>query len=223
MRALADFGIARAELTLIANRHNDVIRVDAARSQRLVLRLQNNVLTDVQAKSQVEWMEAIAKGSQVKTPAPMRTLDNRPFTQVRLNGVRRRVVLLSWLPGCTPDPQTDLVFQSAARMIARLHDHAERFQPQRGFACRRLDEDWLFGERFFIRADKGRRHLTASHPRIATSAEKLTRRSMESLGESPDRFGVIHGDLNLSNIIFYRGRPSPIDFDEFGEGWYLFD
>jgi Ser/Thr protein kinase RdoA (MazF antagonist) len=46
---------------------------------------------------------------------------------------------------------------------------------------------------------------------------------MDNLGEDNRRFGVIHADLNLSNIIFHRGRPSPIDFDEFGTGWYLFD
>src|SRR5437879_6087955 len=35
-----------------------------------------------------------------------------------------------------------------------------------------------------------------------------------------------HNDIfrvDLDNIIFHRGRPSPIDFDEFGKGYHLFD
>src|SRR5690349_23953779 len=106
-------------------------------------------------------------------------------------------------------------------MIARMHLYAERFRPPRGFTCRTLDADWLFSERFFIRHSRAK--LERSSLRIANGAERIVRNAMESAARGKKQFGVIHADLNPGNIIFHRGVPSPIDFDEFGRGWYLFD
>jgi Ser/Thr protein kinase RdoA (MazF antagonist) len=111
----------------------------------------------------------------------------------------------------------------AAQMIGRLHRHADVYRPPRGFACRRLDGDWLFGARYFVRAAGSRKMLDRSQRTIATNAERLVRDAMARLGQSKGRFGVIHADLNLANIVFDRGRASPIDFDEFGKCWYVFD
>ncbi len=77
--------------------------------------------------------------------------------------------------------------------------------------------------RFFTRAANAGRHLSRSHRKIAATAETFVRDAMKILGYRKKRFGVIHADLNLGNILFHRGAPSPIDFDEWGKGWYLFD
>ncbi len=221
--ALSEFGLTKCRLTQIASRHNDVFRVDVAPQKRLVLRIQNDLLSDAQAKFQIEWMEALAKESGVVVPAPIRTLDRRPFTHVEMNGRHRRAVLLRWLPGRTARTGNEASYRAAARMIAQLHKHAETFRPRRGFACRTLDGDWLFGSRFFVRAANANKYLDASQRKQGAAAERLVRGAMENLGRSRRRFGVIHADLNLGNIIFNRGRASPIDFDEFGKCWYLFD
>ena len=221
--ALADFGIVRARLTHLTSRHNDVFRVDAASGERFVLRIQNNLMGDAHAKSQRDWLEALSKYSDVNVPAPIRTFDHRPFTHVEVDGNRRRAMLLRWLPGQPARKRDDAAYRASARMIARLHQHATTFCPPRGFACRRLDCDRLFGERYFVRAANAGQYLNTSHRKIAGTTEKCVRDAMDNLGHHKRRFGVVHSDLNLDNIIFYRGRPSPIDFDEFGRGWYIVD
>src|SRR5262249_24368986 len=35
--------------------------------------------------------------------------------------------------------------------------------------------------------------------------------------------GLIHGDLEPPNWVFHSGEARPIDFDEFGAGFFLFD
>jgi Ser/Thr protein kinase RdoA (MazF antagonist) len=152
----------------------------------------------------------------------MRTKDDRPFTHVpTVTG--RRGVLLQWLPGTTAAARSDKAYFSAADLIARMHRHAETFRPGRGFSCRRLDDEWLFGERFFMRSRPARRYANPSARKTLSAAERMVRTAMARLGKSPTGFGLIHADLNLANILFHRGRASPIDFDEFGRGWYLFD
>jgi Ser/Thr protein kinase RdoA (MazF antagonist) len=47
--------------------------------------------------------------------------------------------------------------------------------------------------------------------------------AMQNLGNSADRFGLIHGDLHQGNILHYRGEVRAIDFDDCGWGHYLYD
>jgi Ser/Thr protein kinase RdoA (MazF antagonist) len=108
-------------------------------------------------------------------------------------------------------------------MIARMHDHAEEFRPGRGFSARCLDGGWFFGSRFFVRAERAAEYVDRSQRKIAMRAEAFVRKAMEGLGRGRRRFGVIHADLNLDNILFHRGEPSAIDFDEWGRSWFIFD
>jgi len=39
----------------------------------------------------------------------------------------------------------------------------------------------------------------------------------------PDRFGLIHADLRLANLLLHDGDVSVIDFDDCGYGWYMYD
>jgi Ser/Thr protein kinase RdoA (MazF antagonist) len=222
-RALRDFGIVRARLTHIASRHNDVFRVYVPGTGSYALRLQNQLLNDLQVRSQLKWLESLASTSDVKVPMPVRTVDGRPFTFVEHGGRRRRVVLLEWLAGKTTTLRKDKVYRSAAEMIARLHCHSQNFRFGRGFASRNLDEEWLFGPAFFIHSRAASRYLKASDRKKIRTAEQFVRLAMQNLGRGKSRFGLIHADLNLDNIVFHQGRASPIDFDEFGRGWYLFD
>jgi Ser/Thr protein kinase RdoA (MazF antagonist) len=221
--ALRDFGFARNRLTQIANRHNDVFRVSVPSGESYALRLQSELLNDRQVRSQLKWLESLANESDVRVPMPVQTTDGKPFTCVMHAGVRRRAVLLRWLPGKTASTRNDSVYRSAAGMIARLHRHAETFRSGPGFSSRKLDAAWLFGPRFFIHSPAARRYLRAAKRKTAQRIEQFVQQAMLDLGRHPSRFGLIHADLNLDNIVFHRGNASPIDFDEFGRGWYLFD
>jgi Ser/Thr protein kinase RdoA (MazF antagonist) len=46
---------------------------------------------------------------------------------------------------------------------------------------------------------------------------------MARYGTAPDRFGLIHGDLRLANLLVDGPRLRVIDFDDCGFGWFLYD
>ena len=220
--ALVTFGISPRRMTLVARRHNDVFRVDAEGGP-FALRIQNDLLSDPQAMTQLAWLEALARDTTLSVPTPVRTIDSLPFTHVRIGDARRRAVLLRWLPGRPAAKADDDTYRRAAAMIAQLHDHATLFRPARALPCRKLDDEWLFGDRYFVRRVSPFLKLDASQRRVMTKAERSVRDVMDALGHRSRRYGFIHADVNLANILFHRGRASPIDFDEFGIGWYLFD
>jgi Ser/Thr protein kinase RdoA (MazF antagonist) len=43
------------------------------------------------------------------------------------------------------------------------------------------------------------------------------------LGQGPETFGLIHGDLHQENYLFHQGQVRAIDFDDCGYGHYVYD
>ena len=48
-------------------------------------------------------------------------------------------------------------------------------------------------------------------------------RELLAFVKSPDRFGLIHGDLVPENILIHAARLRIIDFDDAGFGWHMFE
>ena len=47
---------------------------------------------------------------------------------------------------------------------------------------------------------------------------------MSELGQGPDVYGLIHADLGLdANVLFWKGEPRAIDFDDSGFGYWVYD
>ena len=46
---------------------------------------------------------------------------------------------------------------------------------------------------------------------------------LRAYGKTPDRYGPIHADVTPENVLVQHGRMTLIDFDDSGEGYYLFD
>jgi Ser/Thr protein kinase RdoA (MazF antagonist) len=48
-------------------------------------------------------------------------------------------------------------------------------------------------------------------------------RRLERYGKGPERFGLIHCDLRLANLLIDGPTVKVIDFDDCGFGWYMYD
>src|SRR5687768_16136848 len=80
--ALRDFGFNQARLVQLASRHNDVFRVTVPGGERYVLRLQNDLMSDAQAATQLLWLDALSQQTSVRVPRPVKTMDGRIFAHV---------------------------------------------------------------------------------------------------------------------------------------------
>ena len=93
-RALAQWGMAGAELELIAARENEVFRVlQGDRSFALRLHRQG-YRTYEELVSELDWMDAASRGG-ILVPAPVADRDGK-FLHL-IDG--RQVDVLTWLPG----------------------------------------------------------------------------------------------------------------------------
>ena len=110
------------------------------------------------------------------------------------------------------------------RMVARLHAFAAGWQPPEGFERFVWDWEGLLGGRGFGYTVK---ELVASMPEHLQEPFQTvsleTRAVMEDLGKGPDAYGLIHSDMYPENVLFKAGEAYPIDFEDCGFGYWLWD
>ena len=65
--------------------------------------------------------------------------------------------------------------------------------------------------------------LSASDIAAIEACEALMKKRLLAYGKSPDRYGLIHSDLRMPNLLQDGDKISVLDFDDCGMGWYLYD
>jgi Ser/Thr protein kinase RdoA (MazF antagonist) len=57
---------------------------------------------------------------------------------------------------------------------------------------------------------------------VAATVERVWG-ALREFGEGPEGFGLLHGDLHHGNTLFQAGQVGAIDFDDCGDGPWLYD
>lgn len=118
------------------------------------------------------------------------------------------------------DPQH---FAAMGAIAARMHRVAEELAGRRAFPRTPWDAEGVVGERALWGDaltvpgldEEGRRQLASTRRYIM---DRLAR-----FGTAPAVYGAIHADFTPENVLVHGDDLVVIDFDDFGDGWYLFD
>ncbi len=65
--------------------------------------------------------------------------------------------------------------------------------------------------------------LTPGQRSVYGHAVAVAQKRLEVYGKGPDRYGLIHSDLNINNILVNGDDIYVLDFDDCGFGWFLYD
>jgi Ser/Thr protein kinase RdoA (MazF antagonist) len=156
----------------------------------------------------------------VETPAPLRGADGT-FVQSlpSLFGFpTRSAVAFEFAPGREPAADADLPgwFRTLGALTARMHSHARGWIPPGGFQRKIWDFDSMFGTQAYWGPWRAGVGLDAAGTTLMDRAVMLIRTRLERFGRSPERFGLIHADLRLANLIVDEPHLRVIDFDDCG-------
>lgn len=235
--ALGHYDLESARLVFLQYEGNVVFRVDVpgpgggktspCSGGRYVLRVHTTRNTEA-ITSELVWLAALRHEGGLGVPEPVTTPDGRLYTSLRMPDEDREwhVSLLRWVAGrrLRKGPSPDLA-RAWGDTLGRLHRFAARWKPPESFTRMYL------GWRGLYRQDGGLWHpageLVAMMPHKYRGAfEAVTkdiRGVMENLGEDPDAFGLVHGDMYLENVLFRAGDAYIIDFDDCGFGYWMYD
>jgi len=233
--ALSRFGIENtAEITFVKYRENHVFRVALADGSSLALRLHRpDYRSDREIENELEYICALReRGLPVVEIVP--SSSGELWSTVDWNGHTRRVSIQRWLEDAAPVgdvsaafdglAQTDAAaFAEIGRLVARLHNDAEALGRPAGFERAPWDLDGLVGTEPLWGDPTKLRSLSDEQRTIVRAASARVRAELSTLSVDAHHFGVVHADLTPENILRDASGLVIIDFDDFGEGWYLFD
>ena len=228
-RALKCWGMsARAVFTLLNISENATYRIDDPdRAEPLILRVhRTGYHTHNAVKTELAWMKALQAEAGVETPQAIPTLDGELIQTVATPELaeERFVVMFAFIEGQEPD-ESDLVepFTRLGAIAAKMHLHSRRWQRPPYFERLVWDYERTIGPH----GNWGDWHaglgLTEERIAVLEQAARLIGERLTRFGKGPDRFGLIHADLRLANLLVTPTDTRVIDFDDAGLSWFLYD
>lgn len=227
--ALPQWGLPPdASLALLNVSENATFRIDPPAGPPVVLRVHRlNYHTAAEIRAEIAWIEALRQGSVVETPAPLAGVDGDIVQPLRSPGglPERQAVAFAFAGGSEPVVDADLPawFGRLGALTARMHRQAQGWTLPPNFRRKTWDFDGMFGPRAFWGDWRAGVGLDAGGTVVMSRALDLIRHRLERFGRAPARFGLVHADLRLANLLVDGEILRVIDFDDCGFSWRLYD
>jgi Ser/Thr protein kinase RdoA (MazF antagonist) len=229
--ALEPFGLdPGSEVTLCNVSENHTYRVDdAATGRRLALRVHRPTYRSVaQIESELAWLDALREEDVVATPGVVPATDGRRVVSVSVPGLdARNVVVFEWLPGIAPDLDSGdaaiVQFKTLGAISARMHGHARGWRRPPGFTRPRWDYDYTLGPSGHWGAWQDGLGMGPEERKQLDRLDATIAARLASYGDGETRFGLVHADIRLANLLIDGDRVQVIDFDDSGFSWFMYD
>jgi len=227
--ALALWDIPRdTPATLINLSENATYRVDVAGAPPVILRIhREDYHTRNAIASELAWLAALREEGFVTTPPVVRGRDGEEIQTLGSPELPRprHMVMFEFLTGEEPDERQDLIapFETLGAISAKLHTHARHWRRPAGFERLTWDDEHIVGATPNWGDWREAPAMDAAARAILQRQEDTIRRRLKAFGKGPERYGLIHADLRLANLLLDGKTTKVIDFDDCGFGWNLYD
>ncbi|MCB8887834.1 phosphotransferase [Halomonas malpeensis] len=194
--------------------------------RRRVLRLHRpDYHTRAEIESELAWLATLRADTRLQVPLPLATTGPSPVVELALDDRRFYAVGFDFIEGQAPQADDTLVawFEKLGALTATLHEHSRRWTPPGNFVRTRWHLDSMIGPHG-LWGDWRRAHgLTAADERVIARAIERIHRVIGVYDRLPGRYGLVHADLRLANLLVENDQLAVIDFDDCGFCWYAFD
>ena len=191
--------------------------------------------TEAEIESELAWMDALRAEAGVRTPRVLPAPDGQRVLALpdigepaepgaaAGPGALRHCVRFEYLTGTEPAADDAAHFAELGEVTARMHQHAREWPRPAWFTRFSWNYDAAFGrEARWGRWQDGIGVGPAERAVLGRLDSVLAGR-LARFGAGPDRYGLVHADTRLANLLVDGGKVSVIDFDDSGFSWYLYD
>jgi Ser/Thr protein kinase RdoA (MazF antagonist) len=219
---------SKTKLSLLCISENATfLATDPSRDEPVVFRVHRpGYHSQKEIISELQWIEDIRANRIVDTPCPLKTIENNLVASFQHGDEQRYVVAFEFMQGSEPEESDDLAqgFYQLGEITARLHQHASQWITPADFSRKIWDFETTLGSHPHWGDWRAALGLDSDGKNQLDGCINLLAQQLDDYGSSPDRFGLIHADLRLANLLVEDDdRLSVIDFDDCGFGWYMYD
>ena len=196
--------------------------------QRWVLRVYRPGYRSIpEIESELHWIRALRAEDVIRTPAVLPRADggDNYLHFLSSSAGPLAVACFEYVYGRAPTLEDDQVelLRRIGGLSARLQEHVRRWQPPRGFTRKRWDFQTMLGRQAYWGDWRCALGLDERGLRLLEEAFVWIFDRIQRYGQSPDRFGLIHGDLRAANLLLDAEGLQVIDFDDSGLSWFGMD
>lgn len=229
-QALPLYGLdGRADVRLLNHSENTTFLVREHGGRTAVLRINRpGYHTESVLESEITWLQALLADGSVGTAAPLAGLDGRFIQRIRHDEYAQQLncALFEFLPGQNPEENRQTLvreFEKLGGITALLHRQVRSWPGSVGLDRPHWDFRHILGAEPRWGCWREGLGMTPDKEALFERAVRVIERRLEAYGRGPERYGLIHADLRLANLLVDDGRVRVIDFDDCGFGWFLYD
>jgi 4-aminobutyrate aminotransferase-like enzyme/aminoglycoside phosphotransferase (APT) family kinase protein len=216
-----------ASVSLLTVSENATFLVtDENNDQRFIIRVHRpEYHSKHEIHSELLWIQSLRQQALLNTPEPLTMRDGSLIAAIEDDGVERYLVAFEFMPGKQPDEDESLIegFEILGATSARLHQQSRQWPLPEGFSRKKWNFDSAFGTKPLWGDWREAPGLDDSGQAILEQLCEVLEAKLHRYGETPDRFGLVHADLRLANLLVDDKQLSVIDFDDCGFSWFIYD
>lgn len=205
---------------------NWTYRIEASSPAAVVLRIYRpGGRSSAEIMSELAWMEAIRLDSESLVPGIIATTKGSQVLELTRDPPLDPCycVMFSCAPGREPaEDELAAWFPRLGAITAQLHQHARSWTRPSWFRRPRWDLNTTLGDRPHWGPWQSSVTDAEELRQLERLAELVTAR-LSRFGDGAERFGLVHADLRLANLLVDGDRITVIDFEDCGLSWYLYD
>lgn len=205
--------------TLINLSENHTFRIDAPQASTVLRLHRPGYQSQSSIQSELTWLAALARDTDLPVVRP---LPGRNGEFVQSAGPARHAVLFAFEQGQEPHRATPELFATLGRFAATAHAHVRAWQPPPGFSR----PHWTAGTMLAptgLWGDWRQAPGIAPVRSVLDEVEAHLHQALARYGTGADRFGLIHADMRLANLLVDGDQVRLLDFDDCGFGWFVYD
>ncbi|WP_445115331.1 phosphotransferase enzyme family protein [Acinetobacter sp. WZC-1] len=175
-------------------------------------------------ESELQWLHALNEYG-IAVPQAIADMHGQHVLTLSLtDDIHRFAVLFNWIEGDMPTVDVDpTAFRQLGQITARLHRHSKSWQRPDNFQRIIWNHETMLGTDGHWGEWRHAPHLKrADHPLLEETIANIGH-ELNAFGKSEDRYGLIHADLRLTNLLLQHERIGVIDFDDCGMSWFMHD
>lgn len=233
--ALTEYPGEFSQPELVKYRENAIFSVKRDDGERFVVRIhRHDYHSDAALASELAWMESLFD-SGLPVPQVLRCKHDRAMVLGSDAAVpeARQVDLLTWVNGVSLGRMEEsgtlslaercAIYRNIGALTARLHNHAVNWSLPSSFTR----HDWFAQSLIGAQPRWGPfwelEQLTPDQRDLLLRARRHAAQALETIPRTRENSGLIHADLLQDNLLIDGDTVKPIDFDDAGFGWHMFD